>query len=172
MWNHVLCYCQSLCPFWPPDVKNWLTGKDPDAGKDWRWEEKGRTEDEMVGWHHWLNGHEFEQDPGVGDGQGPQGCKESDTTEWVNWTESLRVLGAIHSLYFSTRNLNIASSFCRKQCKGDRGRVSKDCCSAIFKNYVPFVTLLLTPKLVWSLHLIPLELALNGFTKSFRLSQQ
>ena len=46
--------------FWPPDVKNRLTGKDPDAGKDWRWEEKGTTEDEMVGWHHWLNGHEFE----------------------------------------------------------------------------------------------------------------
>ena len=45
---------------WPPDVKNWLIGKDPDAGKDWRWEEKGMTEDEMVGWHHWLNGHEFD----------------------------------------------------------------------------------------------------------------
>ena len=45
---------------WPPDVKNWLIGKDPHAGKDWKWEEKGMTEDEMVGWHHWLNGHEFE----------------------------------------------------------------------------------------------------------------
>ena len=45
---------------WPPDVKNWLNGKDPDAGKDWRWEEKRMTEDEMVGWHHWLDGHEFE----------------------------------------------------------------------------------------------------------------
>ena len=45
---------------WPPDVKNWLIGKDPDAGKDWRQEEKGMTEHEMVGWHHWLNGHEFE----------------------------------------------------------------------------------------------------------------
>ena len=45
---------------WPPDMKSWLTGKDPDAGKTWRWEEKGTTEDEMVGWHHWLNGHEFE----------------------------------------------------------------------------------------------------------------
>ena len=45
---------------WPPDAKNWLIGKDPDAGKDWRWERKGTTEDEMVGWHHWLNGHEFE----------------------------------------------------------------------------------------------------------------
>ena len=55
---------------WPADVKNWLTEKDPEAGKDWRQEEKGTTEDEMVGWHHWLNGHEFEQVPGVGDGQG------------------------------------------------------------------------------------------------------
>ena len=78
---------------WPFDGKNWLTGKDPNAGKDWRWQEKGMTEDEMVGWYHWLNGHEFEQAPGVGDGQGslacwsPWGCKESDTTEWLNWTE-------------------------------------------------------------------------------------
>ena len=53
---------------WPPDAKNWLVGKDPDAGKDWRQEEKGTAEDEMVGWHHWLNGHEFEQALGVGDG--------------------------------------------------------------------------------------------------------
>ena len=55
---------------WPPDAKNWLIGKDPDAGKDRRQEEKGMTEDEMVGWHHWLNGQEFEQAPGDGDGQG------------------------------------------------------------------------------------------------------
>ena len=75
---------------WPPDVKNQLTGKDPDAGKDWRQEEKGMTEDEMVGWHHWLNGHEFEQ--GLGDGEGqrslaccsPWSCKELNTTEWLN----------------------------------------------------------------------------------------
>ena len=60
---------------WPPDVENWLIRKDPDAGKDWRFpEEKGATEDEMVGWHHWLNGHEFEQAPGVGDGQGSLIC--------------------------------------------------------------------------------------------------
>ena len=77
---------------WPPDVKNWLTGKNPDAGKDWRKEEKGTTEDYMVGWHHWLNGHEFEQALGVGDRQGglaycsPRGCIESDMTEWLNWT--------------------------------------------------------------------------------------
>jgi len=76
---------------WPPDVKHWLTGKDPDAGKDWRREEKGMTEDEMVGWHHQPDGHEFEQAPGVCDGQGslaccsPWGCKELDTTEQLNW---------------------------------------------------------------------------------------
>ena len=54
---------------WPPDVKNWLIWKDPDAGKDWGQEKKGTTEDEMAGWHHWLNGLEFEQALGVGDGQ-------------------------------------------------------------------------------------------------------
>ena len=78
---------------WPPDVKNWLIGKDPDAGKDWGQEEKGTTEDEMVGWHHRHNGHGFGWTPGVGDGQGglaccnSWGCKESDTTEQLNWTE-------------------------------------------------------------------------------------
>ena len=78
---------------WPPDVKNWVIGKDPDAGKDWRQEEKGTTEGEMVGRHHQLDGYEFEQDLGVGNGQGtlvccsPWGHKELDTTEWLNWTE-------------------------------------------------------------------------------------
>ena len=76
---------------WPPDAMNWLIGKAPDAGKDWRKEEKGMTADEVVGWHHQLNGHEFEQVLGVGDGQGslawcsPCGHKESDTTERLNW---------------------------------------------------------------------------------------
>ena len=78
---------------WPPDVKNWLTGKDSNGGKDWWQEEKGTTEDEMVGWHHQLNGHEFWWTPGVGDGQGglaccgSPGCKESDMAERLNWTE-------------------------------------------------------------------------------------
>ena len=73
--------------FRPPDAKTWLTGKDPDARKDWRQEEKGMTEDEVDGWHHWLNGHEFEQ--GVGEGKGspaccsPWGCNKSDMTEWL-----------------------------------------------------------------------------------------
>ena len=78
---------------WPPDENNWLIWKDPDAGKDWGQEEKGTTEDEMVGWHHRLDGHGFGWTPGVGDGQGDLACcgswghKESDTTEWLNWTE-------------------------------------------------------------------------------------
>ena len=78
---------------WPTHVKNWLIGKDPDAGEHWKQEEKGITEDEMVGWHHGPNGHEFEQVPGVGDGQGsleccsPWGHKKLDMTEHLNWTE-------------------------------------------------------------------------------------
>ena len=78
---------------WPPDAKSWLLWKDPDAGKDWGQGEKGKTEDEMVGWHHRLNGHGFGWTLGVGDGQGGLACcgswghKESDTTEWLNWTE-------------------------------------------------------------------------------------
>ena len=76
---------------WPHDAKNWLIGKDPDAGRDWGQEEKGTTEDEMAGWHHWLDGHRFEQALGVGDGQGslaccsPWGREESNKTEWLNW---------------------------------------------------------------------------------------
>ena len=76
---------------WPPYAKNWLIGKDPDAGKDWRQGEKGMTEDELVGWHHRPNGHELEQALGVVDRQGslvccsPWGHKESDKTEWLNW---------------------------------------------------------------------------------------
>ena len=81
---------EAEAPILWPDVKNWLIGKDPDAGKDWRQEEKGMIEDEMVGWHQRLDGYEFEQTPGVGDGQGglaccsPWGHKESDMTEWLN----------------------------------------------------------------------------------------
>ena len=78
---------------WPADAKNWLIGKDPDAGKHWRGDGKGTTADEMVGWHHWLSDHVFVQALGVGDGQGsltccsPCGRKALDTTEWLNWTE-------------------------------------------------------------------------------------
>ena len=77
----------------PPDAKSWLIWKDPDAGKDWGQEVKGMTEDEMVGWHHWLDGRGFGWTLGIGDGQGGLACcnswghKESDTTEWLNWIE-------------------------------------------------------------------------------------
>ena len=78
----------------PPDAKSWLIWKDPDAGKDWTQEEKGKTEDEIVEWHHWLSGHEFEQAPGVEDGQEAWSCAvhgiaESVMTEWLNWMELL-----------------------------------------------------------------------------------
>ena len=78
---------------WPSDVKNWLIWKDPDAGKDWRQEEKGTTEDEMVGWHHWLDGHESEQALGFGDGHGSLascslwGHKDWDMTVQLNWSD-------------------------------------------------------------------------------------
>ena len=78
---------------WPPHAKSWLIGKDSDAGMDWGQEEKGTTEGEVARWHHWLDGREFEWTPGDGDGQGGLACcdswdhKESDTTEWLNWTE-------------------------------------------------------------------------------------
>ena len=83
---------------WPPHAKSWLIGKDSDDGRDWGQVEKGMTEDEMAGWHHQLDGHEFEWTPGVGNGQGglaccsSWGCKESDTTEWLNWTELMPVI--------------------------------------------------------------------------------
>ena len=79
--------------FWPPHVKSWFIGKDSDAGRDWRQKEKGTTENEMAGWHHRLDGHEFGWIPGVGDRQGGLACcnfwgrKESDMAEWLNWTE-------------------------------------------------------------------------------------
>ena len=78
---------------WPPHAKSWLIGKDSDAGSDWGQEEKGTTEDEMAGWHHWLDGRESEWILGVGDGQGglarcdSWGRKESDTTEWLIWSD-------------------------------------------------------------------------------------
>ena len=87
---------------WPPNAKSWLIGKDPNAGKDWGQEEKGTTEDEMVGWHHGHNGHGFGWTPGVGDGQGGLACwgswghKESDTTERLDWTDTQN--------YFYTNN--------------------------------------------------------------------
>ena len=83
---------------WPPHAKSWLIGKDSDAGMDWGQEEKGTTEDEMAGWHHWLDGHESECTPGVGDGQGSLACcdswglKKLDTTERLNWLNWLTLM--------------------------------------------------------------------------------
>ena len=95
-------YAKAETPvLWPPHEKSWLIGKDPDAGRDWRQEEKGTTEDEMAGWHHQLDGRESGWTPGVGDGQGglecwnSWGCKESDMTEWLNWTEGYGVACSI-----------------------------------------------------------------------------
>ena len=102
---------------WPPHVKSWLIGKDSDAGRDWRQEEKGTTEDEMVGWHHWLDGHEFEWTLGVGDGQGglaccdSWGCKESDTTERLNWTELNMLLYFIRKLWAIGKCVDLSHLF-------------------------------------------------------------
>ena len=93
--------------FWPLEANSLLIGKDPDAGKDWRQEEKGVTEDKMVGWHHQLNAYEFEQTLGDSEGQGSLACcsswghKELDTTEWLNWTELNWFLCLLFLLSFS-----------------------------------------------------------------------
>ena len=104
---------------WPPDGKNWLIGKDFDAGKDWKQEEKGTTEDEMVGWHHRLDGREFEQAPGVGDGQGslaccsPWGHKVSDMNEQLNWIElrDKSQCTEIHELSSTKKDSDLQSEF-------------------------------------------------------------
>ena len=87
---------------WPPDAKNWLIGKDPDAGKDWGQEEKGMTQDEMVGWRHWLNGHGFGWTPGVGDGQAGLDAVVHDVTV-INWTEWI-VCFKVETFSTDTRN--------------------------------------------------------------------
>ena len=92
---------------WPPDAKKWLIWKDPDAGKGWGQEEKGTTEDEMVGWHHWLNGHGFGLTPGVGDGQGGLTCcgswgrKQTQLSDWteLNWAELWKMVAVGFSMY-------------------------------------------------------------------------
>ena len=90
---------------WPPHAKSWLIGKESDAGKDWGQEEKGPTEDEMAGWHHWLDGCESEWTPGVGDWQGGLACcdswgrKESATTKRLNWTELKAPVSTIPTLF-------------------------------------------------------------------------
>ena len=89
---------------WPPDMKNWHIGKDPDVVKDWRQEEKGMTEDEIFEWHHWLDGYEFEQTPGVVDGQRSMlfcstwSHKELDMAEWLNWTELTDLVSLLYAV--------------------------------------------------------------------------
>ena len=102
---------------WPPDAKDWLIWKDPDAGKDWRQEEKGMTEDEMVGWHHRLNGHGFGWTPGVGDGQGGwcaavHGVAKS-RTRLSNWTELSTICPVLCWALGIKRCLREAHSFIR-----------------------------------------------------------
>ena len=114
---------------WPLDTKNRLTGKDPDAGKDWRWEEKRTTEDEMVGWHHWPDGQEFEQTPGVSDGQGSMACcspwgrQESDITERLNW-----VLRVGRSRSVNARNRYIEVEGNRQLGLMGKNVIPKSCC--------------------------------------------
>ena len=96
---------------WPLHAKCWLLGKDSDAGRHWGQEEKGTTEDEMAGWHHWLDGRESGWTPGVGDGQGGLGCcdswgrKESDMTEWLNWTEVPSVYIFLYFVYEAVQSI-------------------------------------------------------------------
>ena len=98
--------------FWPLHAKSWLIGKDPDAGRDWGQGQKGMTEDEMTGWHHWLDAHEFGWAPGVGDGQGGLACcdswghKESDMTERLNLTELIRFYFYMPSLHSDSNMKN------------------------------------------------------------------
>ena len=104
---------------WPPHAKSWLIGKDSDAGRDWGQEEKGTTEDEMAGWHHRFDVCEFEWTLGVGDGQGglsccdSWGCKELDTTEWLNWTEEK--ISSCPQFTFKKKKKNVCVSVCREK---------------------------------------------------------
>ena len=109
---------------WPPHVKSWLAGKDPEAERDWGQEEKGTTEDGMAGWHHRFNGHEFEWTPGVGDGQGGLACcdsrgrKESDTTEQLNWTECINLnKSSCFQLFISIKEKNSYNGSRHQSCK-------------------------------------------------------
>ena len=128
-------YVEAETPIlWPPHAKSWLIWKDPDAGKDWWQEEKGTKEDEMVGWHHRLDGHGFGWAPGVGDGQGglaccgSRGCKELDMTERLNWTEQI-------CLYFLLKYLE---HFCEKEKERQQSLCMSVCvwvCSAVHTQH-------------------------------------
>ena len=115
----ILCITLSYyIAFTLPNITNiWFSGKDPDAGKDWGQEEKESTEDEMAGWHHWLNRHEFEQTPGAGEGQGGLACynswghRKSDTTEWLNnitWYYFVHLFICLFIVCLSDQNVSIS----------------------------------------------------------------
>ena len=147
MWNstveqHDLFFSDAKAEtpvLWPPHAKSWLVGTDPDAGRNWGQEEKGMTEDEMAGWHHRLDGHEFEWTPWVDDGQGglaccdSWGCKESDTTELLNWTEYREIWCYLKDLR------NVCEIWCylkglRNVCVCARART---CASVFVSTYLP-----------------------------------
>ena len=100
---------------WPPDAKNWLIGKDPDAGKDWRWEEKGTTEDEMVGWHHRLSGHEFEQALGVGDREAWRAAGHGVAESWTQLSNGTLCFSlsksSYHGCLITVRKAQLGSSY-------------------------------------------------------------
>ena len=127
---------------------SWLIWKDPDTGKGWGQEEKGTTEDELVGWHHWLNGHGFGWTLGVGDGQGGLACcsswghKESDMTEQLNWTElnwlfhCVHILQLLHPFICQWASRLLPYFSCCKQCCSDNG--IHECLSILVSSgYMP-----------------------------------
>ena len=127
---------------WPPDAKSWLIWKDLDAGKDWGPEEKEMTEDEMVGWHHWLNGHGFGWTPGVGYGQGAlvfcgsYGHKESNMTKRLNWTELALFLQIFLNLIRrtnSSKQILMKMEICQPEC----GTVKRYCSKDYYWNPFP-----------------------------------
>ena len=125
---------------WPPDVKSWLIWKDPDVRKDWGQEEKWTTEDEMVGWHHRLNGHEFGWTSEVGDGQGGLACcgswgrKGSDTTEWPTWTETL-LLTNLHTEFKTLLVAHASSPWFKKKKKKKTAKFFDYTSSSVFHQF-------------------------------------
>ena len=135
--------------FWPPSAKSWLIGKDPDAGKN-RGREKGMTEDEMVGWHHWINGHEFEQTPGVSEGQrslvccSPWGHKESDMTEQLNNNKKIHSQDSKKNFCILCAYIMIVMSY---PCKIPFNSSSINSADSSLISYYDFLNLQINPNL-------------------------